>query len=356
MQASHPPQSCLRRRLLGALAGGAGWLAAGPLWAQVGASAPPAAPTMPHPSTGAAALPPWQADKPVRLVIPFAPGGATDVLGRALAQELGKSWRQTVVVENRSGAGGGVGAQAVAKSAADGYTLLLASGSMFTVNQHIYAKLPYALDSFAPISKVAAGPMVVTVNAELPVKSLRELVAYAKARPGQLQFASAGIGSQTHIAGEALADAAGLNLLHVPYKGEAPGYSDLMAGTVQLAVGNIAAVAPLLKGGRLRALAVTGRERSPLLPQVPTAAEDGLPGFEFMGWFALLAPAGSPAPLLARMTEDVRLAVAQPGLKRYLDDQGMGATPGTPEDLLAEIARESARWKVLVAKKNILAH
>ena len=171
-------------------------------------------------------------------------GGATDFLGRALASELGKRLKQNVIVENRAGAGGSVGAQAVALSPADGYTLLLASGSMFTVNQYIYGKLPYSLDNFSLVGKVASGPMVVTVNAGLPVKNIRELIAYAQARPGKLN-SSAGVGSQTHMAGEAFSDAAGVKLVHVPYKGEGPAYSDLMAGVVEVAVANINAITPL---------------------------------------------------------------------------------------------------------------
>jgi tripartite-type tricarboxylate transporter receptor subunit TctC len=298
----------------------------------------------------------WPSDKPVRIVIPFAPGGATDLLGRALALELGKSLKQTVIVENKAGAGGGIGAQVVATAPADGYTLLLASASMFTVNPFIYAKLPYAIENFDLISKVASGPMVVTVNAEVPVKSTKELISYAKANPGKVKFSSAGIGSQTHIAGEAFADAAGVETLHIPYKGEGPGYADLMGGAIDMAVGNINAIAPLLKGGRLRALSVTGKERSSLLPNVPTTSEDGLPGFEYTGWFALMAPAGTPKAVVQRLVEDVKLAVAQPGMKRYLDEQGMTAAIVEPDALKSEIEKESAKWKALVAKKNINAN
>lgn len=295
-------------------------------------------------------------EKVVRIVVPFATGGATDMLARSLAVELGKSLKQTVIVENRPGAGGVVGAQAVATSPADGYTLLLASGSMFTVNQYIYSRLPYALDNFEAITTVASGPMVVTVNAEVPVKTTKELVAYAKAHPGKVRFASAGIGSQTHMAGEAFADAGGLEVQHVPYKGEGPAYSDLMAGVVEMAVGNINAISPLLKGGRLKALSVTGKERSALLPTVPTAAEDGIAGFEYVGWFALMAPSGTPKAIVDRLYEDVKRAVVQPGMKRYLDEQGMAAAITGPAALKDDIAKESQRWKVLVAKKNITAN
>jgi tripartite-type tricarboxylate transporter receptor subunit TctC len=298
----------------------------------------------------------WPSDKVIRIIVPFAAGGATDLLGRALAVELGKSLKQSVIVENRAGAGGSLGAQAVAISPADGYTLLLASGSMFTVNQYIYSKLPYSLDDFAPITKIASGPMVITVNASLPVKTTKELIEYAKARPGKLSFSSAGVGSQTHMAGEAFTDAAGIELVHVPYKGEGPAYADLMAGVIEVAAANINAISPLLKGGRLRALSVTGKERSPLLPNVPTTAEDGVPGFEFTGWFALMAPKGTPQPAIDRLLAESKVAVEQPSMKRYFADQGMYATIAPPAQLKDEIVKESATWKALVAKKKITAN
>ncbi|WP_240939146.1 tripartite tricarboxylate transporter substrate binding protein [Diaphorobacter sp. HDW4A] len=298
----------------------------------------------------------WPAEKVIKIVIPFSAGGATDLLGRALAVELGKNLKQTVIVDNKPGAGGGIGAQSVANSTADGYTLLLASGSMFTVNQFIYKKLGYSLASFEPVAKVASGPMVVTVNADLPVKNTRELIAYVKAKSATVDFASAGVGSQTHMAGEAFGDAADIQISHVPYKGEGPAYADLMAGVVQMAVANINAISPLLKGGRVKALSVTGKERSPLLPSVPTTAEDGLPGFEYTGWFALLAPAGTPKPVVDRLLAGVNDAVTQPSMKRYLADQGMYASVVASTQLKQEIGTESAKWKLLVEKKKIDAN
>ncbi|WP_420819673.1 Bug family tripartite tricarboxylate transporter substrate binding protein [Pandoraea terrae] len=293
---------------------------------------------------------------PVHLVIPFAAGGATDSLGRALARELGKQWKQPVIVDNRPGAGGAVGADVVAKSAPDGYTLLLASGSMFTVNPFIYKKLPYSAASFEMITKVASGPMVVTVNAQVPAKSLKELISYAKANPGKLSFCSAGIGSQVHMAGEAFADASGINIVHVPYKGEGPAYSDLMAGVVEMTVGNINAIAPLLKTGKLRALAVTSKERSPMLADVPTVAEAGLPGFTFSGWFALMAPAGTPKELTSKMYADVERAVADADMQRYLATLGMTKTLSPKGTLADEVVQESVRWKILVSKRKISAN
>lgn len=292
--------------------------------------------------------------QPVRLVVPFSAGGATDMLGRVLATELGKIWKQAVIVDNRPGAGGGLGTEVVAKSPADGYTLLLASSSQFTVNQFIYAKLPYTLQNFELITKVASGPMVIAVNSDVPAKNVRELISYVKTHPGKMNFASAGNGSQVHMAGEAFADASGMYITHIAYKGEGPAYADLLAGTVQMAVGNINAITPLLKTGRIRALAVTGKERVALLSDVPTATEAGLP-FEVTAWFALAAPAGTPRELVAKMYADVQQAMQQPGMKRYLADQGMSATISAPGTLREDILKESAHWKVLIEKRKITA-
>lgn len=304
---------------------------------------------------GPAAAEEWPT-KPVKIIIPFSAGGATDMLGRALALELGNIWKQPVIVENRLGAGGGIGADVVAKAPADGYTILLASGTMFTVNPFIYSKLPYSNDNFEMITKVASGPMVLTVNDGVPAKNMRELISYAKTNPGKLHFASAGNGSQVHIAGEAFADASGVNIVHVPYKGEGPAYTDLMAGVVDMAVGNINAISPLLSTGKIRALAVTGKERNALLPDVPTASEAGLPGFDFTGWFAITAPAGTPKHITSKIYADIQTSMVQPGMMRYLTNQGMTATISPSGKLKDEINSETSRWKALVAKRNITAN
>lgn len=295
-------------------------------------------------------------DRPVRIVVPFAAGGATDVIARALGQRLGTLWKQAVVVENRTGAGGMVGAEIVAKSPADGYTLLMASGSMFTVNPHIYKNLSYGAKDFSMITKVATGPMVVVVNPSVPAHDMAELIAYAKTHPNQLNFGSAGIGSQVHMAGEALADKAGIELVHVPYKGEALAYADLMAGHVQLAVGNIAGVTPLIANGKVRALAVTSGHRSPMLPDVPTSSESGMPGFEMVGWFALMAPAGVPPQLISKMHNDVALALADEQTKAVLSAQGMSATVTTSAQLTEAIVTESETWSKVVARRHLKAN
>src|SRR6218665_1492869 len=292
-------------------------------------------------------------DKPVKIIIPFSAGGATDSLGRALALELGKRWKQSVIVDNRPGARRALGANGATKAAPEGQNLNLTSGSMFTVNPFIYQKPPYSIDSFEMITKVASGPMVITVNAALPVKSLKELIAWAKNHPGVLHFVSAGNGSKVHMAGESFADAAGIEMIHVPYKGEGPAYSDLTAGICEVAVANINTMVPLLKGDRLRALVDTSHERSVLLPNIPTAAEAGLPGFDFISWFGLMAPAGTAKSLRHRIYEDLRSALDQPGLKRYFQDLGMTPVLSEPGTLAQDIAREQAHWKTLIAKRGI---
>ncbi|OZI32458.1 LacI family transcriptional regulator [Bordetella genomosp. 10] len=295
-------------------------------------------------------------DKPVRLIVPFVAGGATDNIARALGMRLGTMWKESVVVENKPGAGGLVGAEAVARSDADGYTLLLASGSMFTVNPYIYQKLPYARKDFALISNVATGPMIVAVRTTLPVKTLADLVRYAKERPGRVNFGSAGVGSQVHMAGEKLADVAGLEVVHVPYKGEAAAYADLMAGHIDFVVGNIAGLAPLVSSGKIRALAVTDKTRAKMLPNVPTAAEAGYPQLEIHGWFALVAPAKTPRDVVQKIQRDVAAALANADTRETLEAQGCTPTPSTPEQLGQLIDTESVAWREVVGNRKLKAN
>jgi tripartite-type tricarboxylate transporter receptor subunit TctC len=298
----------------------------------------------------------WPA-KPVTLIVPFAAGGSTDVIGRVIGQKLGEMWKQSVVIENRLGAGGAVGAQIAAKAAPDGYTMMLASGSMFTVNPFIYVHLPYSAKDFAFITNVASGPMLVVVNPNVPAKNLKELIGLAKSQPGKLNFGSAGTGSQVHMAAEALADAADINITHVPYKGESLAYNDLMAGQLQLMVGNIAAASQFVNGGKLRALAVTGNERSPMLPDVPTVAEAGLTGLENVtGWFGLVMPAGTPPDIVGKVQRDIVKVLADPDTQARLLSQGMKAVGSTPEQLGATIAAESQGWKRIVKSRNVTAN
>lgn len=294
--------------------------------------------------------------KAVRLVVPFAAGGATDVIARSLGQKLGEVWRQSVVVDNKPGAGGGVAASLVAKSPADGYTMILVGASQLTVNPHIYRQLAYSLSDFAIIANVARGPMVIAVSTSVPVQNLKELVALAGSKPGQLNFGSAGNGTQVHMAGEAFADAARIDIKHVPYKGEAPALSDLMAGQIQIVVGNIAAVAPIVKSGRIKALAITDKNRSPMLPDVPTATEAGVPGLEdISAWFALMVPAGTPADIALKIQADTLNVLTDKELNTRLMSQGM--TPGgeVAPQMKTIIAAESQKWARIVKLKHLTA-
>lgn len=301
-----------------------------------------------------------QSDWPTRqvsIVVPFAPGGSTDVVARLLAQRLSEMWKQTVVVENRAGAGGNIGAAAVAKAPPDGHTLLMASGSILTVNPHLYATLPFdPKKDFAAITNVATGPMVVAVPPTSEAKDLKGLVALAKATPGKINFGSAGPGSQVHMAAERVAFTAGIDITHVPYKGEAAALTDLMSGQVQLVVGNIGATSPLVTGGRLRALAVTSAERSKMLPDVPTVAESGYPGFENSGWFGLLAPAGTPQVAIDRVHRDTVAVLALPDTQAKLAQIGMSGVGNTPAALARAIEAEARVWADVVKSRNLKAN
>jgi tripartite-type tricarboxylate transporter receptor subunit TctC len=305
---------------------------------------------------GPAALPAfaqaWPA-KPVRIVVPFAPGGSTDALARMLAQRLGVIWGQTVVVENRAGAGGNVGADVVAKAAADGYTLLFASGSI-AINPHLYKSMPFdTKKDLVPITNAASGPMLVVVPENSPAKNLKDLIAMAKAKPGALNFGSAGVGSQVHLASENFADAAGIDVTHVPYKGEALAFTDLVGSQTQFMVGNFAAASALLGNGRLRALAVTGKQRQPQLPDVPTAIEAGLPGFESYGWFGLLAPAGISADIVAKVHRDTVKVLAETETKARMYVQGMTPNGSTPADFAKQMDAELLRWGTVVKNRKL---
>lgn len=294
--------------------------------------------------------------RPVRMVVPFAPGGSTDVVARMVGQRLSVLWNQPVVIENRAGAGGNVGADLVAKAPGDGHTLLMASGSI-TINPAIYKRMPFdTRKDLLPITNVAQGPMLVVVQDGSPYKTLKDLIAGAKAKPGTINFASAGVGSQVHLAGENFAYAAGVDLQHVPYKGEALGYNDLIAGQVQLMVGNFAAASALLGPNRLRALAVTSRQRMPQLPEVPTAHEAGLPQFENIGWFGLLAPAGTPAAVIQKVHRDTARVMAETEIKARLYVQGMSPVVNSTADFTRQIDAELERWATLVAARKLQAN
>jgi tripartite-type tricarboxylate transporter receptor subunit TctC len=294
--------------------------------------------------------------KPVKIVVPFAAGGATDVVARLLAQKLTESWGQTVVVENRAGAGGNIGADVVAKSPADGYTLLMTSGSIVTANPYIYKTMPFdAARDLMPITNVATGPQVIVVNPNVPAKDLRELIGLAKASPGKVNFGSAGVGTQTHLAAENFLYSAGVDMTHVPYKGESAAITDLMGGQIQLATPNLGAAINLIKEGKLRALAVTSRERNAQLPDVPAAAEV-LPGFENAGWFGLMAPTGTPPEVVDRIYRDSAKVLLSEEFRGKLAQQGMMPVANSPADFGTAIREESARWARVVQQRGLKAN
>jgi tripartite-type tricarboxylate transporter receptor subunit TctC len=287
--------------------------------------------------------------KPVKLVIPFPPGGSLDNVGRLLAQKLSDAWGQSVVVENRPGAGGNVGADAVAKSPADGYTVVMGALSTHAVNPSLYAKMPYdAVKDFAPISLVAITPNVLTVNATLPVNSLKDLIAYAKANPGKVNFGSGSNGSAGHLAGELFKLETKTDVQHIPFKGGAPATQALVAGETQFMFDNLANAMAQLKSGRIKALAVTTGERSKLAPDLPTMAEAGMPGFDISTWFGILAPAGTPPDVVAKWNAELVKALNAPDVREKMLAQGADPAPTTPAEFAAFIAREREKYARIV--------
>jgi len=287
--------------------------------------------------------------KPVKLVVPFPPGGPLDSVGRAIAQKLTEAWGQSVVVDNRPGAGGNIGADLVAKSAPDGYTVVMGALSTHAVNPSLYPTMPYnAARDFAPITLVAVTPNVLVVNPSLPVQSVKDLIAYAKANPGKLSFGSGSNGSAGHLAGELFKVDAGIEMVHIPYKGAAPAMQALLAGDTQLMFDNLANSMPQVKAGKLRALAVTTAQRSKLAPDLPTMAEAGVPGFDISTWFGLLAPAGTPPDVVAKWNADTVKILNAPEMRERMTAQGAEAAPTTPAEFAQFIARELAKYARIV--------
>ncbi len=291
--------------------------------------------------------------KPIRLVVPFPPGGATDILARAVAQKLTDAWGQSVIVDNRPGAGGNIGSELVAKAAPDGYTLEMGTVGTHAINASLYSKMPYDhVRDFAPVILVAGVPNVLVVNPGLPVNSVQELIAYAKANPGKLNFASSGSGTSIHLAGELFKVMAGVQMTHVPYKGSSPALQDLLGGQVQLMFDNLPPSLPHIKAGKLRALGVTSATRAPALPDVPTIAESGLPGFEASSWFGVLAPAGTPPAIIAKLNAEIAKWLDTPEAKEKMLALGANAAGGTPEDFAKHIAAETAKWAKVVKESG----
>jgi tripartite-type tricarboxylate transporter receptor subunit TctC len=292
--------------------------------------------------------------KPVRFILPFPPGGPTDILGRLIAERLGAQLGQPVVTENRGGAGGNVGAEAAAKSAPDGYTIVLVAPSL-AISPTLYTKLNYdPVKDLAPITLVATVPNVVVTQVAHPA-TLREFIAAAKAKPGVMNFGSGGSGTSNHLAGELFNILAGTNLTHVPYKGVNLAMQDVMAGRIDLVVIGVPAAAPHVKAGKLHALAVIAPQRLPALPDVPTVAEAGLPGFEVTTWYGILAPAGTPRPIIARLNAELVKAMHSPEMKERLAGIGTEPVTNTPEEFAAYIHAEIAKWGDVIRKANLRA-
>ena len=288
-------------------------------------------------------------EKPIRFVVGFTPGGPSDILARALGQKLGERWSQQVVIENRPGAGGNVAAEAVAKSAPDGYTWLLGNNSILATNQSLYRNLGYdPVKDFAPVSLVAVQPNILVVNPRVPVHSVLDLIQLAKKSPGKLNYASSGAGAAAHLAGELFKTMAGVDLVHVPYKGAQPALTDVIAGEVQLMFATSASVIPFIKAGKLRALAVTTARRSASVPDLPTVSEAGVPGFEAITWHGVVVPAATPAPLVERLNRDIVGALAQPDLRERLAALGAEVHAGTPREFADYIASEIPKWSKVV--------
>jgi tripartite-type tricarboxylate transporter receptor subunit TctC len=295
--------------------------------------------------------------RPPHLIVPFTPGGSSDVLGRAIGQELGRAWNQAVVIENVPGAGGSVGAEKVARAPADGYTLLMGHIGTLAVNPSLYPKLGYdPVRSFAPVAWVARVPNLLVVHASVPARTLAELIALAKARPGQLAYGSGGNGSAAHMTMEYLKLQTGTSFLHIPYKGTAPSVNDLLAGQVQVLFTGAPALLPHIKAGKMRALAVSSPRRIALLPEVPTVAESGVAGtqgFEADQWYGVVAPAGTPAEIVALLNQQINRSLASAEVGARLAAEGAEATPATPQVFGQLIAGEIQRWARVIKAAHI---
>ena len=291
--------------------------------------------------------------RPVRVVVPFAPGGATDIVTRVVAQKLTESWGQTVVVDNRAGAGGNIGADIVAKATPDGYTLLMTSGSIVTANPYIFRKLQYSPDKdLVAITNVASGPQIVAVNPGMAAKTLKDFIALAKAKPRTMTYGSAGVATQTHLAAENFLFTAGIDIVHVPYKGEGPALTDLLGGQIQMVTPNLSAAIGFVQQGKLRALAVTSKERVRQLPDVPAAAET-LPGFENLGWFGFVAPAGVSKAVIDKVYQDTVKVLQSPDIRARFEQLGMVPVGNAPGDFAKAIREESVRWAKIIRERKL---
>ncbi|MCC7040142.1 MAG: tripartite tricarboxylate transporter substrate binding protein [Burkholderiales bacterium] len=293
--------------------------------------------------------------KPVRIIVPFPPGGTTDIIGREVGHRLSTAFGQPFVVENRAGASGNIGMELAARAPADGYTLVVGAPQTLTINPYLF-KLPFnPRTDLAPIVIVASVPNILVVNPSLPVQSVQQLIDLAKKEPGKLAYGSSSVGGTPHLSAEMFKMMAGVDILHVPYKGSAPAISDLLGGQVQIMFDNMPAILPQVKAGKLRALAVTTPKRSPSVPELPTMIEAGVPGFESQGWFALLAPTGTPQPIIDKINREVNRMLQTDEFKAKLVALGAEPVGGSPADFAAHIQSESDRWGKVIKTAGIKA-
>ena len=290
----------------------------------------------------------WTPDKPLRIVVPFAAGGSTDVTARLVAQALGERLGQSIIVDNRAGAGGNIAAEHVARAEPDGYTLILATSSTHATNAALYRRLPFnPVRDFTPISQIAFIPNLLVVNPDVPVNSVAELVAYAKARPGQLNYGSGGAGTSLHLAAAVFAYRAGIDMVHVPYRGGAPVAADLISGKLQVSFSPLVEVLQQVRAGKLHALGVTTARRSAVLPDIPTISEV-IPGYEVALWNGIMGPAGLPAPVVERLASEITAIVGSPEMRSRLGEQGSDPVGSTPQEFAAFVAAEQTKWAELV--------
>ena len=295
-------------------------------------------------------------DRPIRLMLPFPPGGPSDIVGRMFAQELGKSLGQQVVIDNRGGAAGNIACEIAKNAAPDGYTLLQGTVGTMSINPHLYKNLPYEpLRDFAPISLLTETPYLLVINPKVPANNVKELVALAKSQPGKLNFASGGVGTGNHFSGELFKSLAGIDIVHIPYKGSGVGQNDVLAGQVQMMFINLLPALPFVQQGRLRGLGVTSARRSQVLPEVATVAEQGYFGFEASGWLGIALPAKTPAPIVQRLYRETQTVMALPDTKVFLDKAGLDLVMKNPEEFGAYIKAELSRWTRLIQEAGIKA-
>jgi tripartite-type tricarboxylate transporter receptor subunit TctC len=304
---------------------------------------------MPLPALAADGFP----DRPLRMIVPFPPGGSVDVVARIAGQKMTEIAGQSIVVDNRGGASGNIGSELVARAPADGYTIMMTTIPL-VVNPSLFSKVPYdVVRDFAPISLIAAAPFVLAVHPSLPAKSVKELVALARARPGQLNYASAGSGTNLHIAAELFKNLSGTNIVHVPYKGGGPALSALLGGEAQLSFLGVVAVVPHVKSGKMRALALTATKRSAVLPDLPTIAEAGVAGYEFASWYGVLAPAGTPAPRITKLHDILVRSLRSPDLAGRMATEGADIIAGSPQQFAAYLKTELTKWARVVKDSGL---